>query len=100
MCNLTDLYRLNLPHRAISVYLYLSARANKDGVCWPAISTITRDLKFSESTVHRAINDLRKAGLIRTQQRYRENGGNSSLKFMLQKEDCLDRAPENTTKNL
>lgn len=83
MCNLTNLYRLNLPHRAISAYLYLSARANKDGVCWPAISTITKDLRLSKSTVHRAINDLRKARLIRTEQRYRENGGNSSLCYTL-----------------
>ncbi len=83
MCDLTALYRLNLPHRAISVYLYLSARANKDGICWPAIPTISRDLKLSESTVHRAIHDLRKAELIQTEQRYRENGGNSSLCYTL-----------------
>ena len=83
MCDLTTLYRLNLPHRAISVYLYLFARANKDGICWPSIPTISKDLKLSESTAHRAINDLRKAGLIRTEQRYRENRGNSSLLFKI-----------------
>ncbi len=83
MCNLTDLYRLNLPHRAISVYFYLSARANSAGICWPSIPTIARDLKISESTIHRAINDLRKAEVIQTKQRYRENGGYSSLIFQL-----------------
>ena len=83
MCNLTDLYRLNLPHRAISVYLYLSARANSAGICWPSIPTISKDLKLSESTVHRALHDLRKAELIRTEQRYRENGGSSSLCYTL-----------------
>ena len=86
MCDLTALYRLNLPHRAISVYLYLSARANGAGICWPSIPTISKDLKLSESTVHRAIIDLRKANLISTQQRYRENGGYSSQLFML----CMD----------
>ena len=83
MCNLTDLYRLNLPHRAISVYLYLSARANSAGICWPSIPTISRDLKLSESTVHRALHDLRKAKVIQIEQRYRENGGCSSPKFKL-----------------
>ncbi len=83
MCNLTDLYRLNLPHRAISVYLYLDARANSAGICWPSIPTIARELKLSESTVHRALHDLRKANLIRTEQRYRENGGSSSLYYTL-----------------
>ncbi len=83
MCNLTDLYRLNLPHRAISVYLYLSAKANSAGICWPSIPTIARELKLSESTVHRALHDLRKAELIQTEQRYRDNGGNSSLCYIL-----------------
>ena len=79
--NYTKLYRMELPHRAISVYIYLADRANKDKECWPAIPTIAKELKLSESTTRRALNDLRKAGLIGTEQRYRENGGNSSLLF-------------------
>lgn len=74
---------MDLPHQAVSVYVYLSGRANQDGICWPSIPTIAKDLKLSESTVHRAINDLRKAKLIRTEQRYRENGGSSSLPYQL-----------------
>lgn len=74
---------MDLPHRAISVYMYLSGRANKENICWPSIPTISRDLKLSESTTRRALKDLRKAGLIKTEQRYRENGGNSSLRFSL-----------------
>ena len=74
---------MDLPHRAISVYIYLADRANKDGICWPSIPTISKDLKISESTTRRALNDLRKAGLIHTEQRHRENGGNSSLLYKL-----------------
>jgi len=81
--NYTKLYRMELPHRAISVYIYLADRTNKDRACWPAIPTIAKDLKLSESTIRRALNDLRKAGLIQTKQRYRENGGNSSLLYKL-----------------
>lgn len=83
MRNFTELYRMDLPHRAISVYIYLADRANKDGICWPSISTISKDLKFSESTTRRALKDLYRAGLIQTEQRYRENGGNSSLLYRL-----------------
>lgn len=72
---------MDLPHRAISVYRYLADRANKDGICWPSISTISKDLKLSESTIRRALSDLRKAELVQTEQRYRENGGNSSLLY-------------------
>lgn len=67
----------------MAVYIYLADRANKDNTCWPAIPTIARDLKCSESTIRRAMKDLRKAGLLETEQRYRDNGGKSSLLFML-----------------
>ena len=77
------LYRSDLPHRAVSVYVYLFDRANKDGECWPAIPTIARDLKLSESTVRRALHDLRREGLVESEQRYREKGGKSSLLFKL-----------------
>lgn len=84
MRNFTKLYQMDLPHRAISVYIYLADRANKDGICWPSIPTISKDLKLSESTTRRALSDLRKAGLVRTEQRYRENGGCSSLQYALE----------------
>ena len=83
MRKLTELYRMDLPHRAIAVYIYLADRANKENTCWPSIPTISKDLKLSESTTRRALGDLRKAGLVKTEQRYRENGGNSSLLYIL-----------------
>ena len=83
MKKLTELYRMDLPHRAISVYTYLADRAGKKCTCWPSIPTIAKELKLSESTTRRALDDLRKAGLIHTEQRYRENGGNSSLLYKL-----------------
>ena len=55
MGRLDFLYRMDLPHRAKSVYIYLADRANKDGKCWPAIPTIARELKLSQSTVRRAL---------------------------------------------
>lgn len=86
MSKFNFLYRTELPHRAVSVYVYLADRANKKGQCWPGIPRIARELKLSESTVRRALGDLRKEGLITTEQRYRDNGGNSTLKFtVLQK---------------
>ena len=84
MGRLDFLYRMELPHRAISVYIYLSDRANKNGECWPAIPTIAADLKLSPSTVRRALRELRKAGLVETEQRYREKGGKSSLLYKIQ----------------
>ena len=83
MSKYSVLYRTDLPHRAVSVYIYLADRANKDGECWPGIRTIARELKLSQSTVRRALKDLRKEGLVETEQRCRERGGSSSLLFRL-----------------
>lgn len=85
MGRLDFLYRMDLPHRAVSVYIYLYDRTNKNGECWPAIPTIASELKLSPSTVRRALRDLRKEGLLETEQRYREKGGKSSLLYKIQK---------------
>ena len=83
MSRLTYLYQMDLPHRAVAVYTYLYDRANKNGECWPSVPTIAKEIKLSQATVRRAIKDLRKAGLIETEQRYREKGGKSSLLYTL-----------------
>ena len=76
-----EIYKINLPHRAIAVYLYLESRVNKDRTCYPAIGTIARELHLSVSTVKRAITDLEREGFLRKKQRWRENGGRSSLLY-------------------
>ena len=76
-----EIYEAELPHRAVAVYLYLKDRANKEGTCYPAIGTIAKELHVSASTVKRAISDLERSGFIRKKQRWRENGGRSSLLF-------------------
>lgn len=86
MSRLDFLYRTELPHRAVAVYIYLADRTNENNECWPAIPTIASDLKLSPSTVRRGIRDLKKAGLLETEQQYRKNGGKSSLLFRLKAE--------------
>ncbi len=76
-----EIYKTNLPHRAVAVYLYLESRANKDRTCYPAIGTIARELHLSVSTVKRAITDLEREGFLRKKQRWRDNGGRSSLLY-------------------
>lgn len=86
MSRLDFLYCTELPHRAVAVYIYLADRTNENNECWPAIPTIAADLKYSPSTVRRGIRDLKKAGLLENEQRYRKKGGKSSLLFRLKTE--------------
>ena len=73
-----SIYSSDLPHRARVVYMYLKDRSNREGVCWPSIKTIARELKLSRATVCRALDDLCKAGFLVKDKRWRENGGRTS----------------------
>lgn len=83
----TEIYDQELPHRAKAVYMYLKDRCNKEGQCYPAIGTIAKELQLSRRTVQRAIDDLVRAGLVTKKQRWRENGGRSSLLFTIKVPD-------------
>lgn len=83
MTDLKRIYQSDLPSRAIAVYLYLRGRANREGVCWPAIPTMARELKMSESTIRRALRDLVREGFLVIEERQRESGADSSNKFTL-----------------
>lgn len=88
MGRLNYLYCMDLPHRAKLVYLYLYDRKNKDNVTWPGLNTIARELSLSRSTVKRAIQDLERAGLVRKEAHYRQNGSATSNRYyILQSED-------------
>lgn len=79
----SNIYKAELPHRAKTVYMYLKDRSNAQGQCYPVIGTIAKELHLSRRTVERAIQDLITAGLLKKEQRWRENGGRSSLLFTL-----------------
>lgn len=83
MTDLKRLYQSDLPNRAIAVYLYLRGRVNKEGFCWPAVPTMARELKMSESTIRRALRDLVQEGFLKVEERQRESGADSSNKFTL-----------------
>ena len=73
-----SIYAAELPHRAVTVYMYLKNRSNANGDCWPAVKTIARDLHLSRATVQRAIRDLERSSWLIKEPRWRENGSNSS----------------------
>lgn len=78
MTGFRNIYDSNLNHRAKAVYMYLKDRSDSQGQCWPAIKTIALELGISRSTVKRALDDLCRAGLLRKEYRWRENGSLSS----------------------
>ena len=79
----TEIYAQELPYRAKAVYMYLKDRSKKEGQCYPSIGTVARELQLSRRTVERVIDDMVRAGFVTKEQRWRENGGRSSLLFTL-----------------
>ena len=73
----------DLPSRAVTVYMYLRSRADREGKCFPSVRTISRDTKLSMSTVRRALDDLINTGYIQKEPRWRANGAKSSNRYVL-----------------
>lgn len=63
--------------------MYLCDRADKEGRCFPSVPTIAAELKMSERTVYRGLNELEKRGFIKREPRWRMNGGRSSSIYVL-----------------
>lgn len=78
-----SIYAADLPHRAVTVYMYLKERANRDGICWPAVSTMSRELSLSRSTIQRALRELEGTGWLTKEPRWRENGSSSSSLYRI-----------------
>lgn len=77
-------YQSQLKSRALQVLLYLIDRANKEQTCFPAVSTIGRELHISISTVKRAMRELVEAGYVTKESRFREgNKGQTSNLYTL-----------------
>ena len=82
--NFSDVYAANqLPHRARAVYMYLRDRSGPGRDCWPSIGTIAGDLGLSRSTVKRGLEELVRAGFVRREARWRENGSRSSDRYVV-----------------
>lgn len=63
--------------------MYLKDHADKEGMCWPGIRTISTELGLSRSTVKRALENLYKAEFVSKESRWRENGSLSSKLYEL-----------------
>lgn len=83
---LDKVYKSNLPSRAKQIMFYLINRANAEGTCFPSVKTIANDCGVSERTIQRNMNILVEQGFIIKEERYRDNGGQSSNLYRLQME--------------
>ncbi|MBP1926700.1 DNA-binding GntR family transcriptional regulator [Sedimentibacter acidaminivorans] len=65
------------------VYAGLKKFSNGEGICFPSRSTLVELCKISLSTVRKAINSLVDAKILDKQERYRENGSQTSNLYSL-----------------
>ncbi|WP_027626233.1 helix-turn-helix domain-containing protein [Clostridium lundense] len=81
---LDKVYKSKLPSRAKQIMFYLINRANAEGTCFPSVKTIASDCGVSERTIQRTMNILVEEGFVIKEERYRDNGGQSSNLYKLQ----------------
>lgn len=77
-----DDYGAKLGAHAMAVYMVL-ARYSNNGVCFPATSTIGKDLNMSRPTVIKALQALKDAGLILIEERKMPVRGQTSNLYTL-----------------
>jgi hypothetical protein len=71
------------PPAAKLVLMALADTANDDGTCWPSKRTVAAKTGISERSVRDNIVRLAASGFIRTEQRTRENGSQTSNLYIL-----------------
>jgi len=76
-----------LEGRALLIELALADFANDEGLCWPAIETVARKGRCSESWVHQVIRDLRKRGRLQVM----EGGGRGKTNLYVLKPDAGEK---------
>ena len=89
---LETVYKSNLPSRAKQIMFYLINRANAEGTCFPSMRTIGSDCGISERTIQRTMKVLLEDGFVIKENRYRDNGGQSSnlYKLQIEREKIID----------
>lgn len=75
--------------REQAVYMVLATYADKEGVCWPSVVTLAKDLGCTIKTVSRALTVLSNAGIISRQRRW----NNSSIINLMERKDSSVPTP-------
>ncbi|EKT54482.1 MULTISPECIES: helix-turn-helix domain-containing protein [Providencia] len=64
---------------SVAIMARLADFSNDDGVCWPSVPTIARQIGAGESTVRTAIKNLEKAGWLSSEKRRKGNRNASNI---------------------
>ncbi len=87
---------LPISAQAVRLYAVLNRYADKDdGTCFPAISTLSKRMHTSNSTVKRALNELKNCGAILVEARYDKetNEQTSNLYTVMRKNPFIYEQP-------
>ena len=82
-----------LPPRLKFILVVLADAADDQGVCWPRISTVARNVGVSTRTVQRAIQYLVRQKLVTVQPQLRPDGSSSSNRYQLSLEEGVKLSP-------
>ncbi|WP_265512145.1 helix-turn-helix domain-containing protein [Providencia heimbachae] len=64
---------------SVAIMARLADFSNDEGICWPSVPTIARQIGAGESTVRTAIKNLEKAGWLSSEKRRKGNRNTSNI---------------------
>ena len=73
--------RLSAP--AFRVLAALGTYSDKDGWCWPSLTTLATQLGTRRQVVHRHVRELAKLGYLESKRTTRRDGGNATNRYRL-----------------
>jgi GntR family transcriptional regulator len=77
------IFKMGLSKHGLVVYLYLCRVAGDKHSCWPSLKTISMATKCSRGVVVKAIEELKKAGLVEPEERFNKDGDRDSNNYTL-----------------
>ena len=66
------MHNVGLSLQARAVYAILSTFANREGICWPTVKTLSELSGVSRRTMHRLLNELEKKKYIKREGKFFE----------------------------
>ena len=72
-----------LPPTARLVLVALASAADKDGVCWPSVRFLANRCSASERSISQNLDLLVKRGLVKKEERFRQDGSQTSNRYIV-----------------
>ncbi len=85
--------RITSPGAKLTLLALANHADHANHACWPSIATLARETSLSKRAVQRQIKALAEAGWIRIERQFRDDGSQTSNRYVLAQAQAADMSP-------